>query len=248
MPKLDPHRFRLERAKELDLLAEILIRNGVCSDPSPLYKASSACRARTDDRWGYSVERLLFRIPEQDLKHRIPDKVYDVNLAFSTSITGHCNEGGEIRDPLHTLEFNIVINGKHNYGGKTNTVMCSWHLDRDVRPGAGTHTFIHPCYHFQHGGRHTWNSRLNFGASLILESPRYAHPPMDEILGIDFVLTNYIKSSNLSFRDRRDYKKLLKNAQERMWRPYIQALVFAWGAIPNDSEWRFTLPWPQLVG
>jgi hypothetical protein len=71
---------------------------------------------------------------------------------------------------------------------------------------------------------------------------------MDAILGIDFILTNYIKSSDLSFREESDYKKLLKNAQIRMWRPYAQALAFAWGDTPDKSNWHFTLPWPQLVG
>ena len=92
-----------------------------------------------------------------------------------------------------------------------------------------------------------WEQEDDFGATLILESPRIAHPPMDAILGIDFVLTNYIKSSDLGFRQENDYQKLLRGAQERLWMPYARALVFAWGPVPNVSEWPFILPWPQLV-
>lgn len=246
MPKHNPHRFRLERASELTRLAEILKRNRVCNDLSPLYGAAAECRTRGDDRWGYSLDRLLFRI--RDAKNPVPAKAYDITLAFSINLTGHCREDGEIRDPLHTLEFNLVLTGKHDEGESTNTVMCSWHLDRDLPPGfGGAHEFIHPCYHFQHGGRHTWGSGLNFGAALILESPRFAHPPMDAILGIDFILTNFIKSSDLNFRYDSEYRNLLKTSQMLLWRPYVQSLLFAWKTIPQNSNWPFTSPWPQLV-
>lgn len=247
MAEHNPHKFRLERAKELNLLAEILVRNNVSPDPSPVYRAASTCREDAGDSWGYSVERLIFRL--RYIKKPIPSGVYDVTLTFSMSLTGHCYEDSEIRDPLDSLEFNIVINGKHDDEGTTNPVMCSWHLDRDEPPSAGgKHEFMHPCYHFQFGGRHAKGSRLDFGAALILESPRIAHPPMDAILGVDFILTNYIKSSDLNFREESDYKNLLKKAQARMWRPYAHALAHTWHDIPDKSYWHFKLPWPQLVG
>jgi hypothetical protein len=246
MPKHNPHRFRLERATELDALARILERSEVCYDCSPLYQAANECRQPSTDRWRYSVERLIFRI--RDTKNAIPPKVYDVTLDLSITLVGHCSEEGEIRDPLDALEFNMVVTGKHDKDGETRSVICSWHLDRDLPPGpGGEHEFIHPVYHFQHGGRNIWGLENDFGDSLILESPRIAHPPMDAILGIDFVLTNYIKSGDLSFRQENDYKNLLRSAQEIMWKPYARALVFAWGPVPNESEWPFVLPWPQLV-
>jgi hypothetical protein len=246
MPKYNPHRFRLERAKELDTLARILDRTGICSDCTPLHQAADECRQPSADRWRYSLERLIFRI--RDTKNAIPSKVYDVTLDLSIFLTGHCKDDGEIRDPLNALEFNMVITGKHDKNGETRSVLCSWHLDRDLpaAPG-GTHEFIHPVYHFQHGGRNMWGLGNDFGDSLILESPRLAHPPMDAILGIDFVLTNYIKSSELEFRQENDYKNLLRSAQAIMWKPYARALTFAWEPGPIQSEWPFILPWPQLV-
>ena len=246
MPKHNPHRFRLERATELDTLARILERSEVCYDCSPLYQAASECRQPFGDRWRYSLERLIFRI--RDTKNPIPIGVYDVTLSLSISLVGHCNDDDETRDPLDSLEFNMVITGKHDKHGETRSVLCSWHLDRDLPAGQdGVHDFIHPVYHFQHGGKNVWGLEIDFGSSLILESPRIAHPPMDAILGVDFVLTNYIKSSQLGFRLENDYQNLLRSAQAIMWRPYARALVFAWEPGPIQSEWPYVLPWPQLV-
>src|SRR5436190_14397909 len=135
MAKPNPHRFRLERAAELDALARILERRDVCSDCFPIYQAANDCRRMSDDRWQYSLERLIFRI--RDNKHTVPAKVYDVTLDLSIALVGHCSEKNEIRDPLDALEFNMVIRGKHDNQGETVPVMCSWHLDRDLSPAAG---------------------------------------------------------------------------------------------------------------
>lgn len=245
MPKVNINRFRLARARELEILADILNRTRMCPSVHPLHLAAEECRKGSGDNWGYTLERLLFKL--RDVKNPVPNKVFDVTLELSIKVAGHCPEESEIKDPFSKLEFNVVLTGKHSNKGNIVPVLCSWHLDRDDSPKGGKHEFMHPCYHFQHGGRHTWNSMLDFGSALILESPRLAHPPMEAILGVDFVLTNYIKSSALSFREERNYKSLLVPAQERVWRPYVQSLAFAWRPSSNSNEWPFTRPWPQLL-
>lgn len=148
-------------------------------------------------------------------------------------------------DPFESLEFNIIITGKHP-DDPEKKVISSWHLDRDEENEAhGKQEFIHPCYHFQYGGRHMQDAS-DYGAALILESPRIAHPPMDAILGIDFVLTNYFNSSRLAFREEGDYSNLLRTAQARIWRPYALALAEEWTERSDGKAWPPTTIWPQL--
>jgi hypothetical protein len=88
------------------------------------------------------------------------------------------------------------------------------------------------------------DASFDYGTGLILESPRIAHPPMDAILGIDFVLTNYFCSSRLDFREEGDYSNLLRAAQKRIWLPYARALD--WTKRREDNDWAPSRIWPQL--
>jgi hypothetical protein len=88
----------------------------------------------------------------------------------------------------------------------------------------------HPRYHFQIGGQKVWDRPSHeFGSQLILETPRIAHPPLDAILAIDFILANYYSEtwSNLLDKDGR-YADLVETAQEIFWRPYLFAAASKW--------------------
>ena len=246
MPRSNINSFRLARARELRVLADILSSNEVCQDVSPLLGAESKCRGGTGDTWDYEVERLLFRL--SNLKHPVPSKVFDVTLELSVKVSGRCISDDEVRDPFDTLEFDMFINGRYNNdAGQLIRVVSAWHLDREPGTPGGVQKFTHPYYHFQHGGRHVWNTGFDFGAALVLEPPRLAHPPMDAILGIDFVLTNFFVSSLLGFREERQYEDMLRTAHARVWRPYAQALAQAWRHIPDDGKWKCKELWPQMT-
>lgn len=246
MPKRNINKFRLERASELRRLAEVLHSERVCDDVRPLLDAADQCRQGAGDVWEYELERLIFRVSK--VKHAIPKRVFNVTLELSIKVTGICILESEVCDPFQSLEFNIIVGGEHRNGGRIKKVISSWHLDRDLGSATGVHEFIHPLYHFQHGGRHTWNTGLSYGAALILEAPRFAHPPMDAVLGIDFVLTNFFVSSSLNFREEGDYRSILRSAHERVWRPYVHTLALAWQPIAISSNWQpIDKLWPQLL-
>jgi len=246
MAKVKPKIFRSNLADELRTLADILAREKLCRDVKPLRDAEEECRSGKDIKWGYEINGLVFGL--NDVKNAVPTNVVNVNLELSVKVSGICLDDDHLGDPFQELEFNIVIGGEHNTGAKIKKVMCSWHLDRDLplKPGA-THRFMHPFYHFQHGGHHTWNKQYSYGAALILETPRFAHPPMDGILGVDFVLTNHLLTKTLEFREEDDYSRILLSAQRRVWRPYVHALATAWGAAPPTCNWPYKTLWPQLM-
>lgn len=65
---------------------------------------------------------------------------------------------------------------------------------------------------------------------ILADTPRIAHLPMDAILGIDFVLTNFWDTSVLSFRNEGAYINLLTESQKNLWKPYIDTLHGFWQA------------------
>jgi len=215
----------------------------ICSNTYRIYAAAAQCRQASGNSWRYDLEKLSFRLT--NLRHTIPKNVTDVLLELTIKVSGDCDPDNLI-DPFESLEFNILITGKARPERKVK-VISSWHLDRDeVDEEDGEQEFIHPCYHFQYGGQHMQNPSLDYGAALILESPRIAHPPMDAILGVDFVLTNYFSSSRLDFREEGDYSNLLRTAQKRIWRPYALALAEEWTERSERKRWPPSRIWPQL--
>jgi len=240
--KIKPQTFRRKRATELQRLANILLREKICLDIGPLKKAANQCRRGSGSKWSYELKSLIFQLT--NLRHTIPQNVRGVKLNLTIKVSGDCNPG-HASDPFESLEFNILITGKHPDNPKKE-VISSWHLDRDeTHDEEGKQEFIHPCYHFQYGGRHMQDAS-DYGTGLILESPRIAHPPMDAILGIDFVLTNYFSSSRLDFREEGDYSNLLRATQKRIWRPYALALAEEWSKRSERNAWPPSRIWPQL--
>lgn len=121
--------------------------------------------------------------------------------------------------------------------GKTSTdtvnYKMSWHLDKhirsiDVMDGRGK-GFIHPEYHFNMGGfALTKESNFDFGNILLIDTPRIMHPPLDIVLSIDFVLKNFYGIRVKSLTDSRQYKRIISDSKNRLWRPYFIALANCW--------------------
>lgn len=243
-------------ASNIENIGRILSTNRVVTDIGPLYSAASQCRGFSNPgMWGYNVNNLLFRA-QGNLK-KIPVNVEEISIRFSISIEGFC-EPEEGKDPLTQLKFDISIYGRQliqTESGDTsiNTVICSWHLDRHIYSDSDNQPeFIHPLYHFQYGGNFLDSATdddgntLDFGSALVLDSPRIPHPPMDAIIGIDFILRNFISFPRLSFREEGAYINLLYPAQEHFWKPYADVLAANWQANAHLLPWPPSLLWPQL--
>lgn len=70
-----------------------------------------------------------------------------------------------------------------------------WHLDNHLR-SAKTPPEVHPLYHLNFGGQRLASCRLDGANKLFfglveLEAPRIQLPPMDAVLLVDFVLSNF---------------------------------------------------------
>lgn len=220
---------------DLCTLARLLNDYSVCADTSALETAGQNCQYLNEANcWKYNLGKLVFQIDK--MGSQIPFDSYDLSVSLTVHIAGNLdNEVETIKDPLKRLSFDIEIEGfRDNLTTQELDVMySSWHLDRHIiEEGDGDNKFVHPIYHFSFGGNKMEEKGDIFGNSLVLPTPRIAHPPMDAILGIDFILQNYFTREKISkIVSDPEYIGIMKRAQERLLKPYFLSIVSFW----NDS-------------
>lgn len=226
-----------------DLLSLVqILRNEsseVVINPDVLQSAANqANRATKNTDWSYDVANLQFRVgtPQKVLPQKCGEWL---NIYMDLNLRGECN--GELEDSLTnlTLEIRIETESKQN--------ICSWHFDRHIADSESEQPEeAHPLYHFQHGGHAMKDLAESLGKTLLLPAPRLAFPPMDAVLAIDFVLSNFAGGCWQKLRDETTYSRLLKEAQCRHWKPYIMRLASWWDKGPKD-EGKILALWPHLV-
>jgi hypothetical protein len=130
----------------------------------------------------------------------------------------------------------IMIIGDFN----DHIAKASWHFDRhpDKKLDGKNEenpSFDHPLYHLHFGGKEINQGQIEYGGVLILEAPRLLHPPMDIVLAVDFVLSNFYSRDSgkvNSLRDDPQYQKIVKRSKDRFWKPFFLGL--ASNFIGND--------------
>jgi hypothetical protein len=251
--------FRLNRASELDQFARVLKKLDNC-DPYPLNNAASKLRdfsyvpkiEQSDtvnyDFWGYEVSDLTFYFASTP-KHAHPENPINLSLSLSTKLIADVKDFNRICDPYKHLEINIVVSGTYSKSGNPIELVTSYHLDRHLSiPGDNDPEEVHPAYHFQFGGRKLDKKFRDFGNALILDSPRIVHYPMDIVLSIDFVLSNFFPLLWRKMLKDGEYVNLVRDYQQYFWKPYAHSKAYNW--LPYNEQtiqWQPILIWPQLI-
>lgn len=267
MNKTAATHFRRERGDEIKKLADLLKRKGVLQDPEPLLSAAASCSTPPSlleefkssktrkglEFWSYQISSLLFREVDKDcLKHSVPSDLAEVQITLNAYIYGVCldDDPRDVNNPFVQLSINIETSALDK---RKNVLRCAWHLDKNiVEKGDKLSKFAHPDYHFQHGGIRVRNI-TNYGENLLLDAPRLAHPPLDGILAVDFVLSNYFGSKWIELRDDSEYQKIVRAAQERCWSAYAFSTAMEWRSPINwndlgfVSNWKANLIWAQII-
>jgi len=258
--RVNPVAIRRDRASELDLLARSLNQLGIC-DPYPLFEAATECRdgAASADCWGYTVANLVLRGTHKMRGFR-PKEATDIHHLLDVELVGVCQEQAYVGDPFERLSVSILARAKVDQ----RNLLCAWHLDRHLTNVASEATCdpdldatddpldaceIHPLYHFHFGGHRLTGpidaQSADPGDVLLLEPPRLAHPPMDAVLAVDFVLSNFYPVNRRELLADNTYVNLVRNAQERYWKPYAQICAAGW-APGEFASWTPTTVWPNL--
>lgn len=203
---------------DLNLLATILRQEKFCIDTSPLSKIAG--ELGKSNEWAYNLQKLKFKIADVP-RNTVPSNVTLLEVILDVQIAEKdCNEK-QVQNPVvGTYNFSIEISGQVN--GKK--VISHWHLDFDSTSG---NEYIHPDFHLTYGGNQM--KAINLGDVLLLPSPRISHPPMDAILGIDFIIRNFFKKDKCAkLLSNSQYRKAIQNSQKRLWRPYMLAVAGYW--------------------
>lgn len=159
-------------------------------------------------------------INEKNIKDNIPRNTTPLVPSLDVLLDVFYKETDNTDIPLSQYNFRVTVEGKNQNG----LFKSSWHLDYDNN---NVQDFIHPHFHITWGGNKMKD--LNLGEVLLLPTPRFSYPPMDIVLGVDFILSNFVKVDIYKqIQSDSQYKAAVKNAQEKYWKPYILSLAHHW--------------------
>jgi hypothetical protein len=203
--------------------------------------------ASNNNLWGYNLNSIIFKF-DSIPRHTIPSNCKDLKIILDLNAIGNNYDPVKLDDPLKWLEFNIVIEATKFTDNKPRQVRVSYHLDRHIIGKEETEAeFPHPIYHFQFGGRKLTNeSELDTGDLLVLDSPRIGHYPMEAVLGIDFILSNFFPKTWRKMKtESSEYNNLIEEYQEHFIKPYIHM---------HSSHWKYehetltkTITWSPIM-
>lgn len=236
-------KFRAKRAKELRALNQILQESLTCRNAEILNGAADHClnyMPNGADSWGYSIHGLTFQVgkPQKTLPEN-GGKFLDVTVDLI--VTGKCIENDE-PDCFSGLTLDIKVSNTGTNGVEN---LCTWHFDRHI-DGGNEGNEIHPLYHFQHGGKGMNEIAESLGRVLLLSAPRIPFPPMDALLAVDFILSNFAGEDWHKLRDDGAYKNNIYESQLRLWKPYIHSIWSFWQPGAHDRNKIISL-WPNLI-
>jgi hypothetical protein len=208
-------------ATDLQQIATILYKERLCVDISPLSKIAGEA-----NKGGYNLQKLKIKV--DDVPNNTRPNVTSLEILLNVQITETLLDKNKIDNPVCAYNFSIEIIGKNG----EQTVRSSWHLDID---NASESDYFHPRFHLTYGGLRMKSTKL--GDVLLLPTPRISYPPMDAVLGIDFVLSNFVKKDVYTkIRANNQYKEAVKYSQERLWKPYMLSLANHWCKCSNINS------------
>lgn len=199
---------------------------GIIINPDVLKSSANAVeRKRGADLWAYNVAGLSLRV-------EVPQNTFPMTCTSPLHITMNLDLEGRLDDGSGDSLTKLILDlGIATASGEH---VCAWHFDRHIEGGKVTDA--HPLYHFQHGGHAMQPHIGHLGRSLLLPAPRLAFPPMDAILSIDFVLSNFSGDCWLELKRDPTYLRLLQASQRQFWKPYLAHLASWWDAPPQNKK------------
>lgn len=192
--------------------------------------------------WGYTISNIKFKVDQSTLKHISPTGFTNVEVIIELDVESKISEWEKLNDPFCSLNFRSLIRGTNSKTGKVHYL--GFHIDRH---NGGKTNEIHPLYHLQYVQNSKIKPKEEFdhGETLQLDVPRMMHLPMELILGVSTILSNFSPSTYSKLIENRQFVNLCKDYQEKIWRPYFNSLENFW--IKNPVEWDPKLNCPYLV-
>jgi|GEM_PF-3263044 len=198
--------------------------------------------------WGYKINPLIINVDDYEgVQYPQAKNMRRLKVSLSVNVVGEYSapDAGVFLDPYGHLEFNLFAEG---FNRQNKHHILSFHLDRHI-DAENKAEEVHPIYHFHVGGRimEQFPNR-NFGSSLILDSPRWMHYPMDLMLGVDFALSNFAPKLWKKAKKDQGYVRLIRKSQQMAILPFIKSLSQYFQLINGTPNcWQAIDILPQLV-
>lgn len=204
---------------------------------------------RRNNRFEYDSAGLELKFNTKDLpRHLSHSNIDNLRLYFSVDLNIDYIKIEENKDPFEKLEFNIYAYGVNKNNKNGSELVYSLHFDRHIfEEGDHSSKEVHPMYHFQFGGRKLKEKKIDMGQALFFDAPRIMHHPMDFILGLDFVLSNFFPQIWEKIKQEGEYINILKKYQEYFILPYYKSIVSYFDRTINQIPWCAQEIYPQLV-
>lgn len=270
MAQIDPKvmAFRKARANDLKDLARFTNKQRISIEKNESFK--DAIRLLENNQhvyldeagnpdvslWGYTITHLpviITAIP----RHTFP-AIKQLTLRISMAFAADWRGWEKMQDPARRLNLDVLLLGTNK---DESRCLTSYHLDKhQVQPiAAGSQVKslpaeVHPLYHVQFSSGKTYKvdeaAGLNLGTSgnLFLDPPRLLHYPMDLILGVDFILANYLPGAWNALQRDGSYANLCRKYQTAFLKPYIHAIAQHWDLHRDADCWGAKKAiWPNLL-
>lgn len=194
--------------------------------------------------WGYSIKEIKFPIEKSTLKHIRPIGFSNLEILIDIDVVSQNAEWEKLNDPFELLSFRTLLKGTNKITDKTHYL--SFHIDRH---NGGKTNEIHPLYHIQYlqNSKVKAKDQFDHGESLQLDLPRMMQMPMELILGVSVIISNFAPELYEKLLKNRQFINLTKEYQERIWRPYINSLESYWLTPLNNRIWDPKLNCPYLI-
>lgn len=236
--------FRRARAKDLERLSQILITEvGGDIKTSVIETAITNLRnkeyiptlkdgSRNENIWGYDIEG--FEFPLETIKHTKPKDVKSGRVFLDMKLRAKIDNWNTFNDPFEELGFNVIIKGM----GK-QTYHFGFHIDKHVLIMKEENETTdddkideikepHPLYHLQYNLNPTKSRQPNLGNLFYIDTPRILHKPLDFILGISFLTSNFYPTAFEILKEESGFRKLHKDYSEAIWKPFFHTLAHQW--------------------
>ncbi|MDQ8183953.1 hypothetical protein [Pelagicoccus sp. SDUM812002] len=222
--------FRAGIRSSLINLSTILERFKLCKDTSMLRGINIP---ESGERWAYEVNNLKIELgddsrtsPEVEGLYCVLDIVIE-GVYPSEDVADLIKRGG--------VQFRFV--GLEEREGDYVSRQHCWHHDRHefLDGNSGEEDALscaHPLYHLTYGGKHMKalykDDRNAFGSLFVADAFRVTQPPMDVVLAVDFVVSNFSKKGWADLLDSTLYQKSLSWSQKQFWKPYYSSIGKFW--------------------
>lgn len=187
-----------------------------------------------------SAQRMPLPLPRDQGLHPVGCKLQDCYLSFRF-------EESDERAPRRA-EFQVHVEGFLIAGDALIELQDHWRIDSEVLPSLPRRADQgrlpesrepHPSFHFQRGGyaqdafaatagfvpgRQTNLGEGSWRSLMQYSGPRIASLPFDPVLAIDFCIAQNDGPLWKRLRNVPEYFSVIEEAQERLWRPFLEAL------------------------